>query len=163
MDFTYCPKCGKKDTVQKISDTDYECSNCAWHFWNNTKLCVTPIFVKDDQVLVSRRGREPHKGKLDIMGGFAEYGEGPYEAAKREAMEETSLTIHELCLVDVWHREYVPGIYVVDVVLLVTKWEGTPKAGDDVASLEWQPLEAIEGDDFAFSYPGLVKKLRSLL
>lgn len=55
-------------------------------------LLLTP---KGDVVL-SRRGIEPQKGKLDALGGFVELGETLEEAALRELSEEAGLLASDL-------------------------------------------------------------------
>lgn len=167
MNFNYCPQCGKKGTVTQQNKTNYACSACDWRFWNNPKTTVTTLFIKDNQVLTAIRGIEPFKGRPELVGGFVDYNESPYDAARREAKEELGVDITEFTLLDVWHREYdasnMPPLSVVDCTFVVTKWEGTPAPHDDVASIEWRPLETVEDPAQAFAYPGLVKKLQAFI
>lgn len=171
MNFIYCPKCGKKDSVIIKDKTTFACTTCGWQLWNNPKTSVTTIFIKDGQVLVAVRGsdesRQDLNGRLQLTGGFVDYGEGAYDAAKREAMEELGVTLKEFALLDVWHREYdtenMPPISVVDCTFVVTDWEGELTAQDDICSIEWRPLEAVEDPAQAFEYPGILKKLEAFL
>jgi 8-oxo-dGTP pyrophosphatase MutT (NUDIX family) len=171
MIFNYCPKCGQKDAIQQQGPTNYTCQACDWRFWNNPKTSVTTLFVRDNQVLTAVRGstysRQDLNGKMELIGGFVDYNESVYDAARREAEEELGVKIKNLELIDIWNREYdttnMPPISVCDAVFVITDWEGTPTPGDDVASLQWRPIEAIDDPAQAFSYPGLVKKLRQYL
>ncbi len=171
MNFNYCPQCGHKASVTVKDKTNFVCSACDWRFWNNAKASVTTLFVKDGQVLVATRGsadsRQDLNGRFELIGGFVDYNEDPYDAARREALEELGVTITEFALLDVWHREYdttnMPAISVVDCTFVVTKWEGEPEPRDDVAALAWQPLEMVEDPAQAFQYPGLLKKLKAFL
>jgi len=52
-------------------------------------------------VLMIKRGKAPRKGQWSLPGGAQELGETVSEAARREVMEETGLTIGILGLVDV--------------------------------------------------------------
>ena len=45
------------------------------------------------RVLLVLRGHEPQSGRWSIPGGHVEPGETPAEAAAREALEETGLTV----------------------------------------------------------------------
>lgn len=162
MNFAYCPNCGQQNTVQQEGTTGYHCVSCGWHFWNNPKATVSVVFLKDGQVLVSERGIEPAKSKYDFPGGFLEYGENPVAGAIREVKEETGMVINEVILVDVFMHEYIPGTSAADIVYAVTSWQGEPKAQDDSAALAWKPMEFIDSDVFAWSYPGLVEKLKAL-
>jgi len=171
MNFNYCPKCGGEATVAAQGKTNFACSACGWQFWNNPKTSVTTLFVKDGQILTAIRGstdsRPDLNGRPELIGGFVDYNENPYDAARREAFEELGVTITEFTLLDVWHREYdtgnLPTISVVDCTFVVTEWEGTPDPRDDVASVSWQPLEIVEDPAQAFQYPGLLEKLRAFL
>lgn len=171
MNFSYCPKCGQKGTVEKNSNSTFACSNCNWQFWNNPKTSVTTLFIKDNQILTAVRGsddsRQDLNGRLQLTGGFVDYGESAYDAAKREAMEELGVKITEFALLDVWHREYdtenMPPISVIDCTFVVTGWEGDPKPHDDISAIEWRPLEVVEDPTQAFEYPGLLEKLKAFL
>lgn len=165
MNFTYCPSCGRKGSVQKRDATNYECDECGWHFWNNAKAAVAIFFLREGQFLAAKRGREPNKGKYDAPGGFVDYGENPYDAVIREAQEETGLTVKKAVPVDTASHSYLPNVLPpissADIIFAVTEWEGEPVAADDVAALEWRPLAFINDEQFVPRYPGLIDKLQS--
>lgn len=167
MQFTYCPSCGSKDTVQKQDATNYECRTCHWHFWNNAKAATALALINSDgQLLVVKRAREPNKGKYELAGGFVDYGEDAYDGAIREAREELSITIarEDLQLLDAYHNDYNPGIATIDLAFLVTKWDGQLQPGDDVAEFLWQPLNVIYSPDFCQPYyTGLDAAIRTAL
>ncbi|WP_243668330.1 NUDIX hydrolase [Vulcanisaeta sp. JCM 16161] len=52
---------------------------------------VGAIVIKDNKILLIRRGAEPNKGKWSIPGGMVEPGEDPDRAALRELQEETGI------------------------------------------------------------------------
>lgn len=56
--------------------------------FENPKISTAGIIIKDQKILVAKRVREPFKGEWDFFGGFAEKGETPEEAHKREIKEE---------------------------------------------------------------------------
>jgi len=56
-----------------------------------THLGVYGILIHDDQILLIKKSRGPHKGKWDLPGGSIEFGEEPYETLKREFYEETGI------------------------------------------------------------------------
>lgn len=58
----------------------------------HTHLGVYGVLVRNNQVLLVRKGRGPHTGKWDFPGGTIEFGETPYETLLREFEEETGLT-----------------------------------------------------------------------
>jgi 8-oxo-dGTP diphosphatase len=59
------------------------------------------VIVKGHQIVMIRRGQPPRKGEWSIPGGHQELGETVREAAVREALEETGLTVGNLKLIDV--------------------------------------------------------------
>ena len=54
---------------------------------------VGAIILKDDKILLVKRGAEPGIGKWSIPGGSMEFGETMEEAVKREVKEETGLDV----------------------------------------------------------------------
>jgi ADP-ribose pyrophosphatase YjhB (NUDIX family) len=112
--------------------------------------------------LLARRGIEPRQGKYVLPGGFVEFDETPYEAARREMREETSLDCPELDLLEVHTVRYRENEASLSIVFHARPWLGDPKAGDDAAALVWRPVDAVESDEFAWHIPGLADKLRRL-
>lgn len=51
---------------------------------------------RSDEVLVMHRNKEPNLGLWVAPGGKVEIGESPYDAAQREMLEETGLTVEQL-------------------------------------------------------------------
>ena len=62
---------------------------------------VGVVVLRDDQVLMIRRGREPRIGQWSIPGGKQELGETWQETAVREVREETGVEIDVIGIVDV--------------------------------------------------------------
>jgi len=62
---------------------------------------VGVVVLRDNQVLMIRRGREPRIGQWSIPGGKQELGETWQETAVREVLEETGVEIDVIGIVDV--------------------------------------------------------------
>lgn len=62
---------------------------------------VGVVVLRDDRVLMIRRGREPRLGQWSIPGGKQEVGETWRETATREVREETGVEIDVIGIVDV--------------------------------------------------------------
>lgn len=62
---------------------------------------VGVVVLKNDKVLMIRRGREPRAGQWSIPGGKQRLGETWHETAAREVREETGVEIEVIGLVDV--------------------------------------------------------------
>jgi len=131
--------------------------------WNNPKAAASVILYRQNKILFSVRGIEPHKNKIDLPGGFLQFDEQPVSAAKREIQEETGLTLHKLEPVAAYTRLYDENISVTDVVFLCCSWSGEEQPNDDVAELTWMPIDAIDSPEFAWQYPGLTDTLKGKL
>lgn len=166
MKFNYCPQCGKNKTVEKEGLSKYVCQNCGWEFWNNPKAAAVVIFVNDKgELLFAERAIEPDKGKYDFTGGFLDYGEDPLDGAVREVREETGATIkpRDLTFLAAYTLGYIPGVTVVDIIMITELWDGKMTAMDDVAALEWKPQSFIHDPNFRPDYPGLDEKIKAYL
>lgn len=85
----YCRRCGAK--TKKIRPFTLSCTNGHSLFINSAPTVGIFLITKDQQVLLARRGIEPHKGMLDSFGGFVDGQESFEESAKRELKEELGL------------------------------------------------------------------------
>jgi ADP-ribose pyrophosphatase len=98
------------------------------------------------EVLLVRRSKPPHNGVWAVPGGAVELGETLEQAAEREVLEETSVSVRALGVVyafDAIERDAARRIsyhYVV-VDLLAECLEGEPVAGDDAADACWMRLD----------------------
>ena len=99
----YCTECAAP--LAQRDATEYVCAN-GHEYWNEPHASVCVAVLRDGQVLLARRGIEPRKGKYVLPGGFVEFDETPYEAARREMREETGLDCPELDLLEVHTIHY---------------------------------------------------------
>lgn len=63
-------------------------------------LGVYGILIKNDKILLIKKGNGPYKGLLDLPGGTIEFDESPKEALKRELVEEVGIKLTEYDLID---------------------------------------------------------------
>lgn len=106
------------------------------------------VIIKDDSVLLIRRGRPPNQGHWSIPGGRQEWGETVREAGMREVREETGLDVELVDLIGVFDgigRGADNAItYHYTLVDFVARWSGgEPVAGSDAAWVEWVPREKL--------------------
>lgn len=123
---------------------------------------VVLIGFRDSEayVLLIRRRWEPFEGRLALPGGHVDQGEETEDAARRELVEETGLTVRRLSLVGVYaapgrdpRGRYATWAYVAYVPGLPT-----PTAGDDAASAGWYPLADVlaDADRLAFDHHRII-------
>ncbi len=98
--------------------------------------------LRDDKVLLIRRGRPPALGAWSLPGGAQELGETAEAAARRELLEETGLSAGSLTLiahVDSIHKDEAGTIqYHYTILDFATRsFTGTAVAGGDVTALAW--------------------------
>jgi len=100
------------------------------------------IIIEQDRVLLVKRGHAPLAGEWSIPGGVLEVGETLREAAAREAMEETGLTVEVSDLLGVYDRilrdadERTLYHYVL-VDFLCRRIAGNPRAAGDAIEARW--------------------------
>lgn len=110
--------------------------------WSNPTPCVGVVCLRDGQVLLIKRGRQPRMGEWSLPGGRIEPGERAADAALRELREETRVEAEILGLVDV-----VDGLFPEHgrhyvLIDYVARWtSGEPVAGDDAAEAAFVPVE----------------------
>jgi NAD+ diphosphatase len=134
----------------------FSCHSCGKNI-HYTSAPTSSVVVKvGSEMLLSIRGIEPHKGKIDIVGGFLKYGEDPLVGAVREFKEETGFEIDQKDLkfltigVDTYHYqgEDIFCFNVTYVLRLDQKPDLSPN--DDISDLKWVP---IDGEyEFPFKY-----------
>lgn len=161
--FSFCPRCGVKFTNK---DKGYlHCDACGLKFFDSPKPCagVIPINEKGE-VLLTERAIEPHKGKLDILGGFLQTDETFEQGVMREALEELNLTLNHLQYL----TSYTHGYVYQDIEYsLATAVFSAPiessirlEAEDDIAGYAFFDPKKVTADMLAF--PELKSILDSL-
>lgn len=103
----YCPNCGK-ESLQWDGERKWSCQNCGFTLYNNVAGAVAVVIRYNDEIYLTRRNRDPKKGKLDLAGGFVDPKENAEETCKRELFEELQLDV------DISNLKYLtslPNVY----------------------------------------------------
>lgn len=120
------------------------------------------VCLRGDDVLVIRRGWEPHKDELALPGGHVDRGETSRVAAARELEEETGIRVaaETLDRLDVYDRpDRDPRGRHVSVAYVVTVPADTAaQAGDDATAVLWVPL--AEPGTLAFDHDEILADAR---
>jgi ADP-ribose pyrophosphatase YjhB (NUDIX family) len=130
--------------------------------YRNPVPTVDVILERDSKILMVRRKAEPFKGGIALPGGFVNEGETVEEAAKREAMEETSLDIEPIDILGVYSDpERDPRGHSLSVVFIGIIVTGSENAGDDAEGIEWVDLSRIDRKKVAFDHIRMLDDYRA--
>jgi len=105
-------------------------------------IAVGAVVVHQEQILLIRRGKEPAQGEWAIPGGRVELGETMREAAVREVMEETGISIRPGELVYSFETiesdsdDRIRFHYVI-FDFMAEYQSGEPHAQDDALDARW--------------------------
>ena len=131
-DIRYCPCCGNPvEKKQLFGLTRPICPVCGWIHFADPKVAAAVVVIDGGKILLARRVNEPYQGYWTLPAGFVNAHEDPREAAKRECLEETGLTVAVGEILDVFSvAEHARGADILIVYLSVIQ-EGQLAAGDD--------------------------------
>jgi ADP-ribose pyrophosphatase YjhB (NUDIX family) len=113
------------------------CPECGWIHFVDPKVAAAVLVEQGERVLLARRVNEPFRGLWTLPAGFINGGEDPAEAAARECLEETGLSVRVVRVLDIIPgREHPRGadfiiVYQAEVI------SGELKADDDADAVEW--------------------------
>lgn len=141
---SYCIYCGNYlQPREKMGELRPTCLNCGWVFYEDPKVAVAALIIKDGKVLLVRRDIAPARGSWSLPAGFLNAREEPTQAVTRECLEETGLQVRVGGIVEVISgREHPRGADV----LLVYRAEiisGELRAGDDADAARFFPLDDL--------------------
>lgn len=111
----YCTHCGGPLLLEVPSGDDRQrhcCRVCGLIHYRNPKMVVGCIPRWKDQILLCLRAIEPRAGKWTLPAGFLENNETVSEGARREVMEETRASVHELKPYGLYDIPHISQIYL---------------------------------------------------
>jgi NAD+ diphosphatase len=150
MEMNFCRRCGKP--LRNTSGNAYECAS-GHTLFAEPPPSVGVFFVSSDnqKVLLTTRGIEPNKGKLDSPGGFLKLNESLEDAAARELKEELSVSPADYGPFTyltsepneyIYQGEPIPDLTVFFWTKLKTDVPLQP--ADDVAEVNWYDLATVD-------------------
>jgi ADP-ribose pyrophosphatase YjhB (NUDIX family) len=157
----FCARCGgalARRPVPPEGRIESVCTGCELVCYLDQKVVAGTIPVDDGRVLLTRRAINPGYGKWTFPGGFVDWGEPVTEAAVRETLEETGLSVALAGLLGVYSYAGT-GIVIIVYQARVTGGHITLCHEND--RVEWMAPDAIPWDELAF--PSTVAALKDLL
>jgi 8-oxo-dGTP diphosphatase len=135
---SFCPLCGTAVVLtEKFRRLRPTCPNCGWIHFADPKVAAAVVLRRQGQVLLVRRVNEPFRGCWTLPAGFIDAGEDPRQAAERECLEETGLTVRATRVMDVIagheHERGADFIVVYEADILA----GSLMPGDDADDAQW--------------------------
>jgi 8-oxo-dGTP diphosphatase len=113
-------------------------------------LAVSAAIIRDSEVLVVQRSRQPAHGLFTLPGGAVEVGESLQDAVKREVREETALEIEPVALAGfreaIAHdrEDRVKRHFVI--LAFAARWiAGEPRLNEELAEARWLRPSDLKG------------------
>ncbi|KPE51360.1 NUDIX hydrolase [Chryseobacterium indologenes] len=152
----YCPSCGR-ESLHWDGEKKWSCPECNFTLYNNVAGAVAVVIRCGDEVYLTRRNRDPKKGKLDLAGGFVDPKESAEETCRRELFEELQLDV------DISNLKYItslPNVYqykeidynTIDLFYeynVAEKFEVNLELSE-ISEAVWIQLNQLNLDDIAF-------------
>ncbi len=152
----YCPSCGK-ESLHWDGEKKWSCPECNFTLYNNVAGAVAVVIRHQDEIYLTRRNRDPKKGKLDLAGGFVDPKESAEETCKRELFEELQLDV------DISNLKYLtshPNVYQYkeidyNTIDLFYEYHVTEKFEvnlelSEISEAVWIPLKELDIEDLSF-------------
>ena len=124
---------------------------------------VGAVIVRENRVLLIRRGQAPLLGEWSLPGGVLECGETLREAAIREAREETGLVVDVGEMLGVYERivrsdDARVRYHYVLIDFLCRPVAGALKAASDAVEARWYSREDLPALKLAYDANDVVLK-----
>ena len=128
---------------------------------------VGVVVLKEENVLLIRRGRPPRLGEWSLPGGAQSVGETVQVTARREVLEETGVSIQNpqfLEVVDSIIKDDDGRVkFHYTLIDYWANWEsGTPEGADDAQHAEWVPFHKLGELGLWTKTVEVIEKARSL-
>jgi len=149
--YRFCPMCAGDLTKRIVEVHDPRerlvCTRCGFIFYIDPKVAVGTIVRGDEGFLLLKRSIEPGYGKWTFPGGYVDRGETLEQAAVRETLEETGVTVTLGGLLRVYSY---PHRSIILIVFQATASAGEARVTPESLDVRWYPPSRIPWGDLAF-------------
>ena len=147
----FCPKCGCND-FRPTGSRSFLCPCCGFNYYINASAAVAGIIHNSlGEILFTRRAIEPHRGMLDLPGGFVDPMETAEAAIIREIREELGAEVSSLKYLCSFPNQYVFSGFTVFTLDLAFELKVNDlkhmKAMDDISAFEFHQPELVNLDE----------------
>lgn len=137
-EFKYCPRCGVQLNQEELyGKVRPVCPNCKWIHFVDPKVAAAVFVEQNGRILLVRRAGEPFRGFWTLPAGFINGGEDPAEAAARECLEETGLSVRVTGILDIISGKEHPRGADFIIVYHAEVIDGQLAPADDADAAEW--------------------------
>jgi 8-oxo-dGTP pyrophosphatase MutT (NUDIX family)/GNAT superfamily N-acetyltransferase len=127
-------------------------NNCELCAFNNPKVTVTAIAIRDNKLLVLKRNEEPYRNMWDLPGGYMSAGEDPEETIRRELKEElgvSNIRLNYLRDIPSWAM-WKDKTFAILAKFFLVDFDGEIKLNEENADYIWVPLNELDPVEVAF-------------
>ena len=151
----FCERCGYALVKREVEEnhTRPVCPACGFIVYLNPPIAAGVIAERaDGKIVLVLRGENPGKGLWGLPSGFMEIDETVEQAARRECLEETGLSVEIGDLLGVWSYHHAQkrtsGVLVVYAARVIA---GEPRGGSDSVEARFFARDEIRNEQLAFS------------
>lgn len=152
------------------------CTACGYVDYDNSKPTASALILNDkNEILLVKRAWHPYLGFWDVPGGFAEGGEHPEDACRREVLEELGVHIELDELFDIEMDSYTDGteeseknvsgvgVYTMNLFYKAHIVSGEIKTTDEIDGYEWFSLDELSAMIESVAFKANQKVLKKLI
>ena len=116
------------------------CEDCNYIIYDNPKVVVGSIALRDNKVLLCKRAIEPRLGYWSFPGGFLEMQEGPIEGAKREAWEEARAQLEIDTLLAIYNIDRLSQIQLIYRAKVINEDTAPGLESEEIRYFAWDEI-----------------------
>ena len=112
---------------------------------NQVRVGVGVLIWKDEKILMMRRLGSHGQGTWSAPGGHLEFGEDPFECARRETREEVDIEIDNLRFKGITNDIFEEGKHYITIWVEADYAKGEAKINskDELTELDWFSFEKL--------------------
>jgi 8-oxo-dGTP diphosphatase len=133
------------------------CPHCGRY--NNRAVTIDAVIIKDNMILLIKRGAEPFKDYWALPGGHVDWDETIEDAVKREVKEELGVDATNLKQIGIYSDPKRHPKQCINVAYGV-ETDGEFKAGDDAK--EYKRFDLNELPELAFDHKQIIEDYRKI-